>query len=374
VNADGAREPCARGSCDTSTRVNGVAGSRVQLALCALGAAVVATEPAHAGEARTYAVSYAAPAACPERPAFLEAIRSRAAFASLVAADGELAFEVRIVAEGELASGTLSVRFRTGERFAREVPAARCEDVTTSMAIMAGLLLSGALLPEPVGPRADEPAPGAHEGGEAEVLPPVPPPKSSAPPPEPEPSAPVRKPSQPLRFRAGAYVDGRLDFGVAPFPAFGAGVGFDGLVERDSWFSPSVRVGLLYVAGSASEPPLGGAHLSLRAVSARVCPVRFPLGKPFTLDACGLLEGGVLTASPRSTPGATGDVDMTWLGIGGAGKLEAAVGAQTALEAELSAFGLVQHDQFVVQPGDVNVYTVPAVSGAFSLGLVVRWP
>lgn len=354
--------------------MNGVAGSRARLALSVACAAVVVSETAHAGEARTYAVSYSAPGACPERATFLEAIRSRAAFASLVAADAELAFDVRIVPEGELARGTLSVRFRTGERFAREVPAARCEDVTTSMAIMAGLLLSGALLPEPARPDALEPLESAPAPIDAEPPAPAAPTKEQAPAPEPAPRAAAEGTSKPLRFRAGAYVDGRLDFGVAPFPALGAVAGLDALLERDSWFSPSVRVGVAYVAGSASKPPLGGAHLSLRAVSVRACPVRLPLGKPFTLDACGLFEGGVLTASPRGTPGATGDLDMTWLGIGGAGKLEAAVGPQTALEAELSAFGLLQHDEFVVQPGDVNVYTVPALSGAFSLGLVVRWP
>ena len=355
--------------------MNGVAGSRVRLALCVSCAAVGATGTAHAGEARTYAVSYSAPGVCPERPAFLEAIRTRATFASLVSDDAELAFDVRLVSEGELARGTLSVRFRTGERFAREVPAARCEDVTTSMAIMAGLLLSGALLPEPARPEATEPASLATEETPAKA-PPVPPPGVQ---PEGSVAAPLvapraSPPSKPLRFRGGVFADGRLDFGVAPFPALGAALGLDALLDRDSWFSPSVRVGVVYVAGSASNPPFGAAHLSLRAVTVRACPARLPLGKPFTLDACGLFEGGVLTASPRSTPSATGDVDMTWLGLGGAGKLEAAVGVQTALEAELSAFGLFHHDKFVVQPNDVNVYTVPVVSGAFSLGLVVRWP
>jgi hypothetical protein len=361
--------------------VNGGAGSRVRLALCVSCAAIVATETARAGEAHTYAVSYSAPAVCPERPAFLEAIRTRATFASLVPSDADLAFDVRLVPEGELARGTLSVRFRAGERFAREVPAARCEDVTTSMAIMAGLLLSGALLPEPAPPEVTEPTPGSPVASATPSALLVPPPRSAAPPSggaetpaKSESHTDARTPSRPLRFRAGAYADGRLDFGVAPFPAFGAVTGLDALVERDSWFSPSVRVGVVYVAGSASEAPLGGAHMSLRAISVRACPVRLPLGKPFTLDACGLFEGGVLTASPRSTPGATGDVDMSWLGFGGAGKLEAAVGPQTAFEAELSAFGLLEHDEFVVQPGDVNVYTVPALSGAFSLGLVVRWP
>ncbi len=177
-----------------------------------------------------------------------------------------------------------------------------------------------------------------------------------------------------MRLRAGVYIDGRLDFGVAPFPAFGAGGGLDALLERDSWFSPSVRVGVVYVTGSASEPPLGGARLALRAVTLRACPLRLSFGAPFAFYGCGWFEGGLLTASPRSTPGATDDASMTWLGLGAAGRFEAAVGRHVALEAELGAFGLVQHDEFVVQPGDVNVYTVPAFSGAFSLGVVARWP
>ncbi|HEX5101506.1 MAG TPA: hypothetical protein VFV94_18475, partial [Polyangiaceae bacterium] len=266
--------------------MNGVAGSRVRLALSVSCAAFVATGTAHAAEARTYAVSYSAPDVCPGRPAFLEAIRTRAAFASLVSDDAELAFDVRLVPEGELASGTLSVRFRSGERFAREVPAARCEDVTTSMAIMAGLLLSGALLPEPARPEATEltqasPATGETPAAAPVVAPAVEQPERPAPRPAAE--ARARPPSKPLRFRGGAFAGGRLDFGVAPFPAFGAAVGLDALLDRDAWFSPSVRVGVVYVAGSASNPPFGAAHLSLRAVTVRACPVRLPLVKPFTL-------------------------------------------------------------------------------------------
>jgi len=356
--------------------VNGVAGLRGRILplLVGAGALLVPAVARAASEARSYSLAYVAPEGCPERHAVLAAIGTRAPGASPRDTDADVAFDVRITSAGELASGTLDVRFRTGERFAREVPASRCEDVTTSMAIMAGLLLSGALLPEPPRPES-APSP---EGPPAAVVPPPEPP-AEAPPENPEPA---RTPAPDAsagarsawRLRAGAFADGRLDFAVAPFPALGVGGGLDLLMERDSWFSPGLRVGVLYVTGSASADPLGGARLTLRALTVRACPVRLSLGAPFSFYGCGLFEGGVLVASPRSTPGANGDVDMTWLGLGGAGRVEAALGSRLALEAELGAFGLLQHDRFVVQPGDVNVYTVPAFSGALSLGLVARWP
>lgn len=352
--------------------MNGVAGSWRWRSLLLVGAVVwLVPTPLRAAEPdRSYSLVYDAPAGCPDRGALLTAIGTRAPSALLRDGDAELAFDVRLVAVGELASGMLSVRFRTGERFEREVPAARCEDVTTSMAIMAGLLLSGALLPEPA-PAPSEPAPEARPDAPA---PPPPAVEARRAPPPPATSEPRPAPTSATRLRAGVFLDGRLDFAVAPFPAFGAGGGLDALLESDSWFAPSVRVGFVYVTGSASEPPLGGARLVLRAVTLRACPVRLPFGSAFAFYGCGWFEGGLLTASPRATPGATEDASMTWLGLGGAGRLEAAVSRHVALEAEVGAFGLVQHDAFVVQPGDVNVYTVPAFSGAFSLGVVARWP
>jgi hypothetical protein len=355
--------------------VNGVVGLWARPLPLLLGAGVLlVAAPARAtGSNRTYSLAYAAPEGCPARSDVLSAIGMRAPEATPSDDDAELALDVRIVPAGELASGTFSVRFRSGERFAREVPAARCEDVTTSMAIMAGLLLRGALLPE-APPAPNEPAPEAAVLAVAPAAVPIAEEPKLPPPPASSGSGASSEASGTLRFRAGVFADGRLDFAVAPFPAFGVGVGLDALLESDSWFSPGMRVGVLYATGSASEPPFGGARLSLRAVTVRACPFRLPLGAPFTLYACGLFEGGELTASPRSTPGAEGDVAMPWLGLGGAGRVEVTVEPTLALEAELSAFGLLHHDEFVVQPGDVNVYTVPAFSGAFSLGVVARWP
>jgi hypothetical protein len=138
--------------------------------------------------------------------------------------------------------------------------------------------------------------------------------------------------------------------------------------------SPSVRAGFVYVAGDATEPPYGGAHLRLLAATVRACPLAVPLGRRVVLDACGLFEGGTLTASPRATPGATGDASMPWLAFGAAARGELVLAEPVAVEAELSGFGLVRHDAFALEPGRRVVHEVPAFSGAFSLGLVARFP
>ncbi|HEV8550387.1 MAG TPA: hypothetical protein VGQ57_15190, partial [Polyangiaceae bacterium] len=172
----------------------GVAGSWARFSVLAAWAVGLAPGVARAAEPaeRSYSVTYAAPASCPDRARFLEAVRSRAPGATLRDDAAELAFAVRVAPEGTLASGILTVRFRGGEHFEREVPASPCEDVLTSMAIMAGLLLSGALLPEPAPapepPAAVEPAPPAP----APVpVPPPEPPRAAAVPTAPR-AAPLR--------------------------------------------------------------------------------------------------------------------------------------------------------------------------------------
>lgn len=351
----------------------------------ALGvAAALVLAPARAaaaGPSRSYSVSYAAPASCPPRDAFTAAIRARAPEAELLTGDAAVAFDARLTAEGTLASGVFTVRFVSGERFEREIPAAACDDVTTTMAIMAGLLLSGALLPEP--PRESSEAPVSDERARlGEEPPPLALPVAVAPAASERPANPLTRRAEPQReespafgrFRAGVFADARLDFGVAPFPAFGVVAGFEARLARPSWFSPSLRAAFVYVTGDATAPPLGGARLRLRAATVRACPLAVPLGRRLAVDACAVFEGGTLTASPRATPDALGDASMPWLAFGAAARGELALAGPLAVEAELSGFGLVHHDAFALEPGPVVAHDVPAFSGAFSLGLVARFP
>jgi hypothetical protein len=370
----------AGSACDTTLRVTGGAGTRAFLAWCVVFAAALGVRhAAAAGADRSYSVAYEGPASCPSRQAFLDAVAARAPAATLSASEAALEFDVRLAEEGPLARGTLSVHFATGEHFAREIPPAACEDVTTSLAIIAGLLLSGALLPEP----ASSPLPTSEDLARQGADPPPLGPVHAVPAAHAEPSrggAPVShlEPPPPAqergRLRAGLFADARLDFGVAPFPAFGVVSGLEARLDRRSWFSPSARAGVVYVGGDASKPPLGGARLELLAATLRACPLGLAFTGRLRLDGCALFEGGVLTASPRATPGATGDVAMPWLAVGAAVRAEARVAGPVGVEAELSGFGLVRHDAFALEPGRVVVHDVPPFSGALSLGFVARWP
>jgi hypothetical protein len=338
----------------------------------ALAATLGVTLPLHAAEVRTFTLSYSAPEGCPARSTFVASVTARAAESRETSELAELAFEVTLEPVGEHTRGLLSVRFSGGERFEREVPAARCADVTTTMAIMAGLLLSGALLPDPA------PLPPVETPAE----PPAPPP-AVAPAPSSEPPASVLA-SAPAperrsvrssfgRFRAGVAAYGELDLGALPFPAVGGSVGLDAAVERESVFSPSIRAGFVYLTATASRPPEGDALFTLRALLVRLCPLRFELRAPLTLAACALLDAGSLAVAGRSTR-LPEDVTMTWLAFGSAGRLSARLNPLLSLEAEARLYGLVRHDRFVLQPRGVQVHEVAAFSSGVGLGLLGQLP
>lgn len=345
------------------------------LALTLLASPAVGAESA---AVRSYSLAYAAPSGlCPGSERFLEGVRARAPSAELRTSDADLAFDVTLTEERGLARGVLAVRFRAGEHFMREVPPAECDDVLTTMAIIASLLLSGALLPEPAPVAPAAPPPGAEATREAEppldtsalrAEPPV------APAPAPSPTRPPARPAPAsLRVDTGVFLDARLDFGAAPFPAFGVLGGLTARIQRSGWFSPSARLGLIYVEDRADHQPVGSARFVLVAGTVRACPLHVSLPASFAFDACALFEGGRLEVSPRATPAATGNARMPWLAFGAADRVEAPLAGRVSVEAELAGFGLVRHDEFVLQPG-VVVHQVPAFSGALSLGLVARVP
>jgi len=242
------------------------------------------------------------------------------------------------------------------------------------MAIMAGLLLSGALVPEPA--REELPA-GAATASEQSAPPSEPaeppaspPPVESAPPPASATASTER--ATPGRVRLALFAHGALDLGGLPFPAFGVNAGLDVALERPSRLAPSVRAGFSYRAARATSPA-GDGLFALRALMLRGCPLRAPLAPFLTFYPCALFDAGLLNVSGRSTTHPA-ERSMTWLALGGAGRLEARFGAIFALEAELSLYGLVQHDRFVLEPGAVELHEIPAVSGEAAVGFSARLP
>jgi hypothetical protein len=65
---------------------------------------------------------------------------------------------------------------------------------------------------------------------------------------------------------------------------------------------------------------------------------------------------------------------MPWLALGGAGRLELRLAARVSLEAEASLYGLVRHDEFLLEPGGVELHDIPPVSGELAVGVVARLP
>lgn len=346
--------------------------TRLREALVAFVLVFVAVSAHAAPAAQTFSLDYAVPEGCPARSTFVASIIARAPGSRETPEDAELSFDARIAAAGELTSGVLRVRFAHGERFEREVPAARCGDVATTMAIMAGLLLSGALLPE-LPPAATPDASAAAPRSEPTPAPAVP----SVPPQSLEARVPVPPPARSSerlgRLRPGAFAHAALDLGALPFPAFGTNVGLDAALERASLFAPSVRAGFSYRAGRASEPGVGDGLFVVRALLLRGCPLRVPLGRRVFVHACALVDWGRLEVSGRDTTHPA-ERHMPWLALGGAGRLEARLGAVVSLEAEASIYGLSRHDQFVLEPGDVKLHEIPPVAGELALGVVVRVP
>lgn len=357
----------------------GRAGLGVRLCgLLAQVALITLARTSRAGPAaQTFSLAYDVPARCPARGTFVASIVARAPGSRESPDAAELAFDVRVSEVGELTRGVLSVRFIHGEHFEREVPPAPCADVTTSMAIMAGLLLSGALVPEaareepPVVPATvlEPPASPASPAGSAEPTV-APPPVETARPPTSATASPQHVTLG--RVRLAAFAHGALDLGGLPFPAFGVNAGLDLALERPSLLAPSLRAGFSYRASRATSP-LGDGLFVLRALMLRGCPLRVPLAAALVFRPCALVDAGLLNVSGRSTTHPA-ERSMTWLALGGAGRLEARLGALFALEAELSVYGLVHHDRFVLDPGAVELHDIPPVSGGASVGFSARLP
>jgi hypothetical protein len=330
-----------------------------------------------AAGATRFTLEYEAPAGCPSREAFLEAVRERAPDAVNAAIDAQFAFRVMIEAAGDLARGRVSLGDGSAERVIVPAP---CADVTSSIALMIAIVLSGDAerkeAAAAVGPGAESEATPAQQQEAAQV---------SASPKPPQHPAMTRPEAAPLRVRGapaesrmsvsvrgGAWGAVGLSDGVAPFPAAAASGGVELGLDVRGWLRPSARAGVAYVSGDASVAGLGGAEFALLSVVARLCPHTFAFTRRWSVSACGSLELGELTARGSTENGLV--QRMPWQAIGVASRVEFALTRILSLEGELGVRGIVQHDRFVFEPDATEVYDVPRFAPHLSLGASARFP
>lgn len=369
---------------------------------CLLGALLASG--VHSGQAqttpKTFSLEYTAPAICPDKAHFVQAIVDRAPQAREASAESaqfRFVAQLEASASGGLARGSVSVEQQDRSVSRRDVAEAPCSDVVESMAVILSLILAGsesapaappvavAVIPSASAPTAPAPEPPAEQAPVPAVEQPPPP---AVPPKEPV-SATEREPSAtPLaveeapagpstseRLRFGIRLAGVAETGVAPSVAFGGQGGLDLWWARSGFWSPSARLTARYVSSGVEVTDSGSARFRLVAMRAELCPARWPERSSTFGRVCGLFDAGQLEAQPQSdVPGDPQSQTMPWIGGGGSLRLESTLADTVSLEAAADLLGTTRADTFTIDPGSHEVHEVPRISAMFSLGAVVRLP
>ncbi|HET9955796.1 MAG TPA: hypothetical protein VFQ61_14895 [Polyangiaceae bacterium] len=317
-----------------------------------------------------FSLQYTAPQGCPTREDFEGAIVRRAPRAhSTIVGAGVTRFNAELVELGPgRVRGSLRVAQPDGAETRRAVDAQSCAQAIDYMALIAALILDPAAQALPTSP--SQPLLPAGEGPsetEARVSP------------EPTPTGAERRleknRTEPAashskvattRVRAGAWLGGTRESGVAPSAPLGMVLGVEASLDRASSWSPSLQASFLYTARAEEEMQSSG-EASFRLIAARLalCPWRSP--GPLRFRACAEFDAGALVVDAPQAQ------NMPWLAAGPSLQAEVDTGRVLALRLNLGAHGLLHHDRFL-SGGDQLVYDVPAVSWHLDLGLVVRTP
>ena len=91
----------------------------------------------------TFSLEYSVPAGCAERAAFVSSLVSRSRGAHEVVEAPRVALAVALEGDRELAFGSLVIQLADGQESRREIPAAACAQVLSSIALIAAMILDG---------------------------------------------------------------------------------------------------------------------------------------------------------------------------------------------------------------------------------------
>jgi hypothetical protein len=317
-------------------------------------------EPAPKPATGDIALTYSAPAECPDDEAFRQEVRARVT-GDWEAPPGELArrITVSVVFRGDHYRAAIEFLNSQGDKVTRSVAGKSCPDVVTGMALVTALAIQS---------RVDE----ALEESEPESPPAAAPmPSVATPPPALSQAEPVSvaPPSRThLRFGAAAVVA----TGVGPEPSFGPAFFF--VFE---WDGPRLGVaGELLLSGSVLAEGVRAQFRRL-AVRAEGCPWSGSAGV-LTFEPCAFFEVGSLrgdgTLDPPRVIRESGGASP-WLAPGVLLRLVTSFGPMLVTLDGSARFPLVRQEFGVVAAGDPEpfpVYRVPWVAFGASLGLGIR--
>ncbi len=342
------------------------------------GAAVPCTHEDR-DEGTRFHLSYEAPSGCPDRTAFLGAIRVRTKRPQLAAAgEPALTFGVSVEPREGGLIGRLDVRepgAGDGPPQKRTVSSGTCVEVTKALALVVALILDPDAETGPEPQAAPVPAPVPDDDrppAPVSELPPVPPARR----PRPERPSPGRpEVRRPVELSAGAdlAMTGAIGPGIVPRGEVFVDAAFMRAGEeprRGLAFAPSLRVGTGF--GATSKRLAGGSHAYWWAGgTALLCPVRVGLPGTLRLVPCGGMEVGALHGSTRGLPNGASSTGL-WLAPVARAGLEWPLSSSVTLELHAGAVFPLMRTRFFLAP-DTTIFQVPAVAGTGAVAARFRF-
>jgi hypothetical protein len=323
-------------------------------------------------------VDYAAPPECPDRQAFLAAVRARVG-TDWEAPDTQLAHAIDVQVMTAEGRSVARIEFLDvhGQRVTRTVAAATCADVVSGIALVTALAIESRVtgVDETAGPASGSAAPAA-SGVPPVASSPLPPPEvpkseaaaAAAPAPAPAPASPRREPLVPRHYDVGG--GGLVAGGAGPTVALGArlfaGVGWDR--------GPDFRIGADYARSIVDVQNGVDVWFAILGGRLSACPWAFGVaGVARVLPCVGASAGvhhGEGLGSSRYQPGSANPFFFTPF---------ASLRAEASLDAlflEVEAEGRFSfYDRsfnFGSSPSDPDAYQVPTAALGLSVGVGLR--
>jgi hypothetical protein len=285
-------------------------------------------------------VSYAGPAGCSSREAFVRELTRRTSRIRVSEApDVAMSFAVEVADRRARVVGTLSLIDADGIETERAVNGTTCDEVVSALALIAAVLVD----PEALTRQASTAAADA-----------------------------ARASTPSWRFRP------RVALGVGLSTAVGPGLPIGPLVElgleaeRNGARGPTLAIAALRLSSPTHTTDAGNADFAATFGRLTLCPLRWPATGPFFASACAAFEAGALRAAGSQTLGEQ-SVSVLWLAAAPAASFEyrplrvLGVGLDV-----LAVFPLVR-DHFYFGP-DIPVFSVPVAGVAANLTLRGVWP